>query len=156
MLLWGDAVPASIPALQVCHVAIKLGQWRPGLRVTKPTLLSSPCRTKSSLSPSSHGPVWEAGSWMAVPSTPGRSWCWSECQLSSMAPCTAALHRTHWVPLTPTPASLSLVRHCPSPTCPLSSFLPLNPFLCWFFSLENPNIPRGTEDSNGKWWLEVR
>lgn len=72
----------------------------------------SPCRTKSSLSPSSPGRGWGAGSLMAAPSTTARSWCWSGCRLSSTAPCTAAPPRTPWAPLTLTPgSSFSVRRH---------------------------------------------
>lgn len=127
-----------------------------GSRVTVPTLVSPACRTKSSPSPSSRGPVWGADSWTAAPNTLGRSWCWSGYRPSSTAPCTAAPRRTPWAPPTPTPASSSSVwHHCITPSLRAHTLpVPPNPPLCCFSPLENPNIPRGTEDSNGKWWPE--
>jgi len=70
----------------------------------------SPHRMKSSPSPSSPGHGWGAGFSTAALSMMARSWCWSGCQLSSTAPCTAALPRTPWAPPTPTPVSLFSVR----------------------------------------------
>lgn len=95
---------------------------RPGRAATEPFLLRqngssvtrlSPAlatRTKSSRSPCSHGRGWGAASWMAAPSSTGRSWCWSGSPLSSTAPCTAARPRTRWAPPTPTPGSSCSVR----------------------------------------------
>lgn len=178
----GDAVPtdslASLPALYgvglvalgcitvptlvhpwtfrlypVLAPGARQGLLTPYAHLTAPP---SPCRTKSSPSPSSPGRGWGAGSSMAARSTTARSWCWSGCRLSSTAPCTAAPPRTPWAPPTLTPgSSFSVRRHRgghPSLHKSLLISSPTKTISAISFPLENPNIPRGTEDSNGEWW----
>lgn len=137
-------------------MTIKLGQWRPQLEghETHPAVLSmqnevfpEPLFTWTRVgSRLLDGSAEHAGKELVLERVPAEL-------NGSMYRCTAQN------PLGSTDTHTRLIvfgMALPFPTCPFPSFLPLNPFLCWFFSLENPNIPRGTEDSNGKWWLEVR
>uniref|UniRef100_A0A803VM59 Ig-like domain-containing protein n=1 Tax=Ficedula albicollis TaxID=59894 RepID=A0A803VM59_FICAL len=110
--------------------------------------------TRCSRSRCSRGRAWAAGCWTAAPSTTARSWSWSGSRPSSTAPCTAAPPRTRWAPPTPTRASSSSVRPRRRPAAPPAGPRAppppkTVPALC--FPAENPNIPRGPEDSNGAW-----